>query len=497
MRAIGTIEPRQLAELLEHSSEHVRWWAVAWSAEDGGNSAALVQRAKRDSSPLVLLGLASAVHRLPVARRWPLVTALAERAEISGDKDIPLVVWYALAPAVAENPQRAVELLSTARVPLLRQFLSRRLADAGEMPALAELLARHESQAVLADVTSGALRALRGRRNLGVPGAWPSAYQRLAECDQPSVRRQAELIALVLGDAAAERSLRDRALNDAAAAEERRGAVRALVEGRVNGLAPLLHKLVADAQLREVALQGLAALSDPATPNVVIKHYANFTSAEKQAAIATLAARKASAEKLLATVEAGKLPRGDISAYAARQIEAHRDQELTATLRRVWGDLRSVSQERRQRIAEWKQRLGKERLAQADLERGRAVFRKTCTGCHRLYGEGAQVGPDLTGSNRDNLDYLLENIFDPSAAVARDYRVKNLLLDDGRLVSGLILEESERTVTVATATEQLVIDRGDIDSMRDSPLSMMPDGLLLNLPADDVRDLIGYLMHRR
>jgi putative heme-binding domain-containing protein len=128
------------------------------------------------------------------------------------------------------------------------------------------------------------------------------------------------------------------------------------------------------------------------------------------------------------------------------------------------------------------------------LSQGRALFQKNCASCHVLYGEGVKIGPDLTGSNRKNLDYLLENIVDPSASVGADFRTLIALLDDGRVINGVITATSERTLTLQTAQEPVTLDRNSIGSMQQSNTSLMPDGLLQNLSSEQIRDLVGYLM---
>src|SRR6185436_2844601 len=109
-------------------------------------------------------------------------------------------------------------------------------------------------------------------------------------------------------------------------------------------------------------------------------------------------------------------------------------------------------------------------------------------------GEGGKTGPDLTGGGRDNLDYLLENILDPSAVVTSDFRMSILDLKDGRVLNGLISAKTERTVTVKTMTETLTLERGEIAEIHESTLSLMPEGLLEALTPDQARDLITYLM---
>jgi putative heme-binding domain-containing protein len=125
------------------------------------------------------------------------------------------------------------------------------------------------------------------------------------------------------------------------------------------------------------------------------------------------------------------------------------------------------------------------------------VFSKTCQQCHRLYGEGGTIGPDLTGSNRSDLDYLLGNIIDPSAEVGRDYRMSVVQTTAGRVVTGIVVERSPARVAVQTATEKVVLPAEDVESVKDSALSIMPDNQLDALTKEQVRDLIAYLRANR
>ena len=134
------------------------------------------------------------------------------------------------------------------------------------------------------------------------------------------------------------------------------------------------------------------------------------------------------------------------------------------------------------------------RIAEANIENGKTLFKRTCATCHVLFGEGAKIGPELTGSNRKNLDYLLENVIDPSAVVGAEFRVSLFVLSDGRVVSGIVREQNEKTITVQTPDNKLVIDRQDVDEVTVSNKSLMPDGMLQDLSDSQIRDLLAYMM---
>ncbi len=123
------------------------------------------------------------------------------------------------------------------------------------------------------------------------------------------------------------------------------------------------------------------------------------------------------------------------------------------------------------------------------------LFKAICGACHQMYGEGGKIGPDLTGSGRANLDYLLENIADPSGVVSADYRMSIVTLKDGRILSGVIAGGTDKTLSLRTMAEMLTLEKSEIAKTETSPVSMMPEGLLLAFQPDQIRDLIAYLMH--
>ena len=115
-----------------------------------------------------------------------------------------------------------------------------------------------------------------------------------------------------------------------------------------------------------------------------------------------------------------------ISAFQARQLRGFNDPNINAVLNEKWGQIRPSSETKRKLIETWRVKLTEQNLAEADLDAGRALFEKTCSKCHRIYGKGGILAPDLTGSNRDNLDYILENVIDPSAMLAANYRMSTI-----------------------------------------------------------------------
>ena len=120
--------------------------------------------------------------------------------------------------------------------------------------------------------------------------------------------------------------------------------------------------------------------------------------------------------------------------------------------------------------------------------------KKTCASCHVLYDDGGKIGPELTGSNRANLDYILLNSVDPSYDVPDAYKTVSVVTIDGRVVNGVLAEEDATRIVLKTVEDpRLVIAKEDIELRKISPNSMMPEGQLAKMSPQEIIDLIKYL----
>ena len=487
-----------LLEATRHLEEDVRGWAVRLLTEGGRLSgperARLEAMARDDPSPRARLALASALQRLPVGDRWGIGLGMLGRGEDAGDANLPLMTWYGIEPLAGADPARAAGLIPESRIPLLRRFLARRAVQSSVGGiALVALLGREADPAVQRDVLTGMDEALRGRRRSEPPPGWAGLFDRLATSPEAGVRVQAAKLALLYGDPRAADLLKAKLADPSAPAPERLEALEALAGSKVPGLARTLQGLLDDPAVRGPVIRALAAVDDRETPAAVLGRYRSLGEDEREDAINTLAARPASASALLDAVAAGTVPRRDVSVTTARQLLALGDAEVSAKLEAAWGSIRPTSREKAALMAKYKAALTPESLRAADLPAGRSVFRRTCAACHRLYDAGGDVGPELTGSDRGNIDYVLENVLDPGATVGRDYKLSTVALVDGRVISGILRAQDERTLVVQTANERLTVDRGEVEALKPSEVSMMPEGLFETLSAEEVRDLVAYL----
>ncbi|MBC8113342.1 MAG: FG-GAP repeat protein, partial [Candidatus Saccharimonas sp.] len=447
-----------------------------------------------DEKPVVRLALASALQRIRLDQRWKIAEGLLSHAEDADDHNLPLMYWYGIEPLVVADPAKAIALAKASKIEKVSRFIVRRAASVNETTnAVVEWLASAGDAATQQMLLDEMRIALEGRVNVPQPAAWTPAYDKLLKSDDALVREKADGIAVAFGDKRILPRMRDVLADAKQSVEQRQRALDLLVKGRDTEAAPALRAALNDTTLRGPALRALAAFDDAATSPAILALYAKLNDAEKRDAINTLVARPGSANKLFDAIEKGDVPRTDVHAYHVQQLLGFKDDGLAKRITSVWGEIRATAKDKQELIVKHKAALTTARLKSADLSNGRRLYTKTCSACHILFGEGGKIGPDITGSNRANLDYILENVLDPSAIVGKDYRMTILALNDGRVVSGLILKETDSAVTVRTINDTVVVAKTDIDERKLSELSLMPEGQLNQLTPNEQRDLIAYI----
>ena len=503
--AIGGVDEKWLVEQLDHPGEHIRVWAIRLLADSETLDAAVIakfaEQVANEPSGLVRLYLATALHRLPLVDRWPLATALAARLSDADDPQLPLMIWYGLEPMAAADPQQAAALCHQSIMPLLRRHLVRRLASENdrhgeEVNQLLAFAAQSDEPAIQLDIIRGMVEALAGQKNVASPAVWSQAAESFGNSPSAEVQEAARELGVIFGDQRAIAALRAVAADQSAAVEPRRRAIRSLAElGGAETLA-LLLELTSESTVANDAIRGLAAFDDGRIAAAATSCFPTLDAEGQTIAVDTLCSRPAYARHLIAAIDAGKLPRNAISAAQARQIVNLNDAALMAELERVWGAARPTADDKRAQIDRLRIILAGGKIAAGDASQGRALFEKHCSGCHILYGQGKQIGPDLTGSDRGNLNYLLENIVDPSASVGAEFRTSAILLSSSQAISGVVVGKTDHALTVQTPTDKVTIDLDDVEEMVEQPLSLMPDGLLTPLTDEQIGDLFAYLQSK-
>jgi putative heme-binding domain-containing protein len=366
-------------------------------------------------------------------------------------------------------------------------------AEPDPLAALVGVLKETKDAQVQLDILNGISEAVKGRRSVAMPEGWADVEGKFTASKNAQIRTLAQGLGLTFGSQKALAALRETALDAKAELGARRAAVQSLLGVKDSGLPPILLQLLKTPELRSEALKGLAVYDEPAAAQAILEVYPQLSNLEKRDALNTLASRAVYAKPLLSAVEANKVSSKDLTAEVVRQLRNLKNAGIDAQVQKVWGAFRESSKDKQAEIEKYTKVYRAGGSTPGDASRGRLVFSKTCQQCHTLFDTGGKVGPDLTGSNRSDLGYILQNMVDPNAVIPNDYRTSTVELKDERVLTGIIKQQDEKSLTIATANETLIVPRNEVSKIQNSEISMMPEGLLANLSDQEVRDLIYYL----
>ncbi len=245
-------------------------------------------------------------------------------------------------------------------------------------------------------------------------------------------------------------------------------------------------------ELRAALIGSLARVDTPWVAPLVLSAYPRLEPELRPKAIELLTERRAWAEALLDAVARREIPSSALNVNQVRQLLARGDEDLAAKVRAHWGTLRSDRDPKREQVVSQMRTFL--RHTSGDPRRGQQVFARVCGQCHKLYGQGQDIGPDITLNGRNSFEQLLSNVFDPSLVIGAAYQARTIVTEDGRVLTGLVAEEGDqRVILKLQGGKSETIARGDIAQMKTSQLSLMPEDLEKQLPSDELADLFALL----
>lgn len=466
---------------------------------------ATIGESLQGSSPAVRREAASLLQKLP--GDWAVYVAqlLLAHGEDKDDPYIPLLIWYGIEPMVGKYAEAGLDLAKASKMPQVTGFIYRRMAteDAGRT-GLLTIAAETQDPAERETLLRTVIESARGGNKLSLPEHWESLKSKLNVGVKPSGDQPAKSSALTvteleayMDEPPAKQVFRDRLADTSLPRDQREAALALLINIRDGGAtASILHTIIrsGDKALTRRAVQGLGTLYHPNTSGLLIEKFPTFDAATQNDVVSALATNPDGAKALLTAVKAKTIPSTALSPFLARQLDALKDDEVSALLKETFGDLNAPKPDLEERKKKLRTVLKAEDLAQADTTKGRMIYTAICGQCHKLFGEGQNVGPDLTGSNRANLDYLFDNVLDPNAVIGKDYQLNIFELADGRVASGVVKEESPAAFRIAMpgGLEQ-TLTAAEVKKRTVSKMSTMPEGLFDALPPEQLQQLVAYL----
>jgi putative membrane-bound dehydrogenase-like protein len=276
-----------------------------------------------------------------------------------------------------------------------------------------------------------------------------------------------------------------------ASTRSRAAVLLAYADGRQDHLVRLLDRRE-DQALRIAAIAALARQVSTEHWETLLDDYVAETPPVRRAILDGLLANIERTRLLLDALESGKVAPSELDATHVTRLMQHRDAAIKERAGKLFAA--ATPAERAQALADYQVVL----TMQADAKRGQAVFEKNCAACHKIAGIGTDVAPDISDSRTKKLDQLLGDILLPNRAIDNNYIGYNVRLLDGTVATGILKTETSTSITLRQqGGKEAVIPRSEIDELKSSGQSLMPEGLERQIPHQDMADLLSFIKNWR
>lgn len=507
IHSAGGLSDELALKAMDHADPFVRLWAVRLIGDRRECSAAVGDKLKimacNEANVEVRSQLAGSAKRLPGAVALPMIRGLALHGEDATDVHLPLRIWWAMESKAASDRAAMLEMMSDKSLwsqPIFEKFLvgrlMRRYALAGEpedLLACAKLLEMSPDPKFTRLLVEGMDEAFKGRSLSDLP---PALAKALAWADSGS---RGLSLALRQGDKAALAKALKIIGDEKAGKSERLGYIETLGQVKQPAAVPVLLKVLRSPShsIRRTTLVSLAAYDDPAIGTTICNLIHSSLPDEqgvRAAALATLTSRPAWSKNLLEEVSSSRLKPGQIPIDLVQKMKMHKDADIDAAIEKQWGKIRGASPAEKLQLIEKVAKLHKSDPRNGDPRNGKALFTALCAACHMLFNEGGKIGPDLTGYERTNLEFLIPAVVDPSMAIREEFTAFVITTKDGRTLTGFLGDQNDRTVSIKGVDNvAITLPRDQVASLNALPVSLMPEGLLGALNDQQIKDLMGYL----
>jgi putative heme-binding domain-containing protein len=503
--------------LLDHKDNDLRAWAVRAAGNQGNVDEAIATKLSQmagDAAPEVRLQVAIA---LPKLLDKPAAVAGLSRV-LTGSPDdrlIAHVVWQRLHPSLGSSDVIAhmLKQMNDAPSPLPSSFrsvwprlLDRALAApdvSGEQIADATRLGleKMDDPATTGALLEALTRAVRDERLRG--DRRDAVRSRLEPVIKPRLHKKTDRarvasaqLAAAWGDTAAHEVLHEVFADPKADANARVASLEVLAAAQhadaLDEAARLLADRTAPVEFRARVISTLGAYEDARLGTILIESHEVLEPELRSRSIDVLTQRPHWTAALVRAIEEKKVPASAVNANHLRKMKTIKDDELAARIKALLGTVREGRNPQREEVVNRMRR----HIAQTpgDPFQGQQVFQRVCGACHKMHGEGQDVGPDLTSNGRNDLDQLISNVFDPSLVIGAGYQATIIATTDGRVLNGLLVEDTPQRVILKLQGGKLeTVPRDDLDELRVAEVSLMPEDLEKQLQPQEIADLFSYL----
>jgi putative heme-binding domain-containing protein len=501
-------------ELFAHKDPAFRAWAVRAAGNFGKVSDAIRDKAlslANDSSRDVQLQVVIAARKLDGVDPFPVYLRVLEAC--GDDKLIPHIVWQNLHPLLEVHSDALLAYLEKtdlSKSPNLKammpRVIDRLLGRKRRDPAPVVVLLSIFSAGTNADpvLARACLAGLADKVQTGElsPNDFDAGPRKLLPMLREILRGKADgplyfdaaLLATSLKEPSSIPPVREAFLSKDRPEADRLKALRALIAAGdavlLDAIAPTLA--TGSVQFREQVLEALGRRDHVTVGEQVLKAYPKMEPTLQPRAIELLTQRPVWSKQLMAAIAAKQISPSAVNVNQARKLLASKDEELIKQVRATWGTIREDRNPEREKVVADMRKFLTE--TKGDALKGHQVFNNFCAQCHKIHGEGKDVGPDITANGRATFDQLLSNVFDPSLVVGAGYQATTVTTKRGRALTGLLTEETpQRIVLKQQGGESVVIAADDIDEINRLKISLMPEGIEKQLKPQEIADLFAFL----
>ena len=345
---------------------------------------------------------------------------------------------------------------------------------------------------------TGLDRQLENELKISLAPLQPLAAEVLSQADASDPRYAPSLATLALLDPAAELPDWQATLAQLADVGDRELAFRAWQQVDSRAASAYFERSLTDpettsewgARMMRRALQADSATATKA----ILEHWSALPQSLHIVAIEPLSSSARSMAALADAVALGIVHKDLVNTNQLRKWQATENLELTRKIEAVWGKIRESDDVERQALVASTVALLRSGV-RGSVGRGDKIFERVCSQCHQLHGKGYEVGPNITGNGRGNLDQLVSNVLDPSLVIGEAFQAKTVLTTDGEVVAGLVAAENDRYLKIKVQGGKVIEfdKRTDIEQVKTSSKSLMPEGLETQLTEQELVDLFAYL----
>jgi putative heme-binding domain-containing protein len=511
----GTLDQAFHLALLSHKDPSYR----AWGVRAAGNAGIVAKEIRNrvlalvsDPSPDVQLQVAIAARKIQGVE--PIPTFLGVLAACGDDPVIPHIVWQNLHPLLETQTdtflaqvqkQGSKANLGEIMPRAVERILARRKAEPGSVLALFSLLA--EGKHADLGAAQRCLEVLAGKIQTGEVDDREAEQLReqfrpvlrklLALKEGKPLRLEAALLAATLKEKEALPVVRSAFTARSQPEKVRVQALDALIAAGDEHVRDVVEKVLADHKGQPAAFRGqvigaLGQVPEDWVAEVLLKQYPDMEADLQPRVVELLTQRTSWSLALLDGIKSKKVSASDLNANQIRKLLLSRDKELVKRAKVYWRSVRvERNPEREKVVADMRNLI---RRGKGNYNEGRKVYQGLCGQCHKIFGEGQEVGPDITSNGRATFEQLLSNVFDPNLVIGTAYQATTVATTKGRVLTGLLVEDSPQRVVIKTQGGKVeTIPSKQIDEKFLSPVSLMPEDIEKQLKPQQIVDLFAYL----